>query len=129
METLFKVFIPGRPIIKKNTQKVVRLKNGRRVKIDSPRYKTWKHQASAYIKQALLKHNINAPLSTDLQLTAIFHFKNRQAEPDLSNLYEGIQDLLQEMGVIKDDKLIQSHDGSRKVFGESEGIFCELKAL
>lgn len=129
MEPLFEVFIPGRPIVKKNTQKVVRLKSGVYKKIDSPTYKAWKHQAQVYIKQAILKCKITAPISTEMQMTAIFHFKNRQAEPDLSNLYEGIQDLLKEMGVIKDDRLIQSHDGSRKVFGEKEGISCEIKAL
>jgi hypothetical protein len=35
--------------------------------------------------------------------------------PDLSNLYEMPQDLLQEAGVLLNDRQIESHDGSRRV--------------
>ena len=36
-----------------------------------------------------------------------FTFKNHQSESDLSNCLEGIQDILQTAGVIKDDKQIR----------------------
>lgn len=35
--------------------------------------------------------------------------------PDLSNLYQMPEDLLQYAGVIEDDRLIAGHDGSRRV--------------
>jgi Holliday junction resolvase RusA-like endonuclease len=38
--------------------------------------------------------------------------------PDLSNLHEGIQDCLQKAKVIDNDRLICSHDGSRRLVGE-----------
>jgi Holliday junction resolvase RusA-like endonuclease len=38
--------------------------------------------------------------------------------PDLSNLHEGIQDCLQKAKIIANDRLICSHDGSRRLVGE-----------
>lgn len=37
--------------------------------------------------------------------------------PDLSNMYEIVQDCLQSAGVIKDDALVESHDLSRRLVG------------
>lgn len=38
--------------------------------------------------------------------------------PDLSNLYQIVEDSLQKAGVIANDHLIESHDGSRRVAGD-----------
>jgi Holliday junction resolvase RusA-like endonuclease len=61
-----------------------------------------------------------------VNLKAQFYFGNRKNEPDLSNLYQGIEDVLQKAGVIQNDKQIVSHDGSRKIFGESARVEIEL---
>lgn len=67
----------------------------------------------------------------DKRLWCIFHFIFPQEKyytkkgtiseklPDLSNLYELPQDILQSTGVIKNDSLIDSHDGSRRLPGEA----------
>lgn len=65
------------------------------------------------------------PIKEPINLCARFYFENHQHEADLSNLYGGIEDMLQECGVIEDDRLIVSHDGSRKIFGEEPR--CEIE--
>ncbi len=60
------------------------------------------------------------PFRGKLRLQVVFYFQNRSSESDLSALYEGIQDELQVMGVIENDKHIFSHDGSTKIFSETE---------
>lgn len=46
--------------------------------------------------------------------------------PDISNLYELPQDILQKAGVIFDDNLIESHDGSRRL-PHKDGTFLEIE--
>ena len=46
--------------------------------------------------------------------------------PDLSNLYELPQDALTRSGIIEDDRLILSHDGSRTMWGKERKIIIEL---
>jgi Holliday junction resolvase RusA-like endonuclease len=127
---LFICAISGRPIVKKNTQKVVRFKNGFTKKIDSPQYQKWKTNALFWIYQARRDHINDAhqfkQIDTPIQASFRFYFNNHQAEADLSNLLEGPADLLKESGIIKDDSLIHSFDGSRKVFGKGEGLIIEL---
>lgn len=48
-----------------------------------------------------------------------FYFANRQAEPDVSNLIEGPQDVLQKAGIIKNDRLIM-RVMAEKFFGVGE---------
>lgn len=116
---LFEVTVPGRPIVKKNTQKVVRAP-GRRfpVKVDSERYRTWKLDAAAAIRAAVAQRPGLRQIRCQVRLEVIFYFASAQSEPDLSNLYEGIQDVLVSEGVLHDDRLIYSHDGSTKVIGD-----------
>lgn len=49
----------------------------------------------------------------------------RKTMPDLSNLYELPQDCMQAAGLLKNDNLIQSHDGSRIVIGDAHRLhYC-----
>lgn len=61
-----------------------------------------------------------------MNMKAIFYFKDHQSEPDLSALYEGIQDVLEKEGIIKNDRLIFGHDGSTKIFNEEPRIEIAL---
>jgi Holliday junction resolvase RusA-like endonuclease len=107
---LFKVTIPGRSYVKKNNAKVY----GKRL-VYSKNYINWRNQA--HLQIALAKKAFgNLPLNQTLNLKVVCYFEHRQAEPDLSALYEGVQDELQAMGVIENDKLIIGHDGSTKIF-------------
>jgi Holliday junction resolvase RusA-like endonuclease len=121
---LFQVTIPGRPYVKKNQQKAVG--NGRFKKIIySPKYVAWEQMAVLTVRQMLQKMPVPG-IAFPVNLKVVFYFKDRQAEPDLSALYEGIQDVLQKEGVIANDKLIVGHDGSTKLFGHEPRTEVEI---
>lgn len=110
MEPLFKVTIPGRCYVKKNTAKVF----GRR-KINTPQFQNWERVAYSHmIKARQNRIPFNFPLHAEIK----FYFKNRAGEADLSNLFEGPCDVLKLAGVITDDKLIDSFDQSRRIYGD-----------
>ena len=82
--------------------------------IASEVYKRWEIFAAMFIRRAKTSATIDFPISVSM----IFYFKDHAHEADLSNLYQGVEDILQKEDVISNDKLIYSHDGSRKVFGD-----------
>jgi Holliday junction resolvase RusA-like endonuclease len=106
--------VSGRPYVKKSNQRVVPvMRKGKPsfTKIDTPVYKQWHKRAL----QELNRQRIPAhPIKQRLNMKAVFYMPDRN-RVDLSALYEGIQDVLVEVGVIADDnfKIIAGHDGSR----------------
>jgi Holliday junction resolvase RusA-like endonuclease len=80
-----------------------------------------------WLKQKLsvekLKQKIDL-IKQDVSVKMIFHFPKSlyftkqgirsKKLPDLSNLYELPQDCMQSVGIIENDTLIVSHDGSRR---------------
>jgi Holliday junction resolvase RusA-like endonuclease len=52
-------------------------------------------------------------IRSDVEVTFEFFLKDKRRY-DLSNLYQGPEDALVKAGILEDDSLIQSHDGSRK---------------
>jgi Holliday junction resolvase RusA-like endonuclease len=119
-----KIIIPGRARVKKNGQKVVRTRYGGITKINTPQYIAWHNAAfREALKQKPLGHK---PIAVPMNAGFVFYFSNHQHEADLSNLIEGPQDLLKELGFIVDDKLIYSLDGSKKVFSKDEPERVEI---
>lgn len=113
-EILFQCVIPGRPGIKKNGKQIRRnWRTGQPFLSSSDKYLIWAKMAKAHVEA----HNFKTPINVPVNLQCQFFFKNHQNEPDLDNCYAGIQDVLQSSHVIDDDKLVYSHDGSKKVFG------------
>ena len=102
--------ITGNPYVKKSNQRVV-LRNNRSIKIDTPSYKQWRRDALWQLS-ALKKPS--EPIDFPVNLKCIFYKKTHGAV-DLSALYEGIQDVLVEVGVLADDnfRIVAGHDGSR----------------
>jgi Holliday junction resolvase RusA-like endonuclease len=123
-EILFKCTIPGRVAIKKNSlQRRYSFAKQRTVTMASDRYLDWAEMASLHIRQAMRgARTIVVPVNIKM----LFYFLNHSSEADLSNLYQGPEDILQEMGVIKNDKLIYGHDGSRKIFGSNPRVEIEI---
>jgi Holliday junction resolvase RusA-like endonuclease len=80
---------------------------------------------------------LNEPLSGPLWAMFRYYFpkyiyftKKRQMSgrlPDLSNLHEAIQDCLQKAEIIQNDRLICSHDGSRRLVGDE--YLLEVKLM
>lgn len=61
--------------------------------------------------------NIIEPLPITYRMHVKFLFyRGDHRNVDLSNLYEFPQDVLQKAGIIENDCLIESHDGSRKLY-------------
>lgn len=124
-DALFKATIPGRPYIKKNGAKVYRTGQTRRL-IYSRNYIQWETLAKTKIALAKKDCATPLPLKGPLNLKAVFYFENHSGEPDLSACYEGLQDVLQKMGIIENDKQIYGHNGSTKVFGKEPRVEFEL---
>ena len=115
-QILFKCTIPGRPYVKKNGAKVYGNKY-----VTTKQYRAWEKNAALFINSvASMYPAAQLPFSGKFRLKAVFYFENGSSEPDLSALYEGIQDLLQKLGIIENDKFIYSHDGSTKVIGTTQ---------
>lgn len=108
MEPLFKVTIPGRCYVKKNGAKVYNRK-----KVYTEQYVLWQRIALLEMRR-VRTHRLS--YSFPLHIEMHFYFKDRQGEADLSNLFEGPCDVLKQAGIIVDDKLVDSFDGSRRHF-------------
>ncbi len=122
---VFEAEVPGRPIVKKNSQRVVGFGKRKR-KIDSPQYSRWHKVALLVLKQARLRRD--SMLLGELHASYRFHFKNHQAEADVSNLIEGPQDCLAESLIIENDKQITSLD-AMKLFDGTEKTIVRLYEL
>ena len=123
MTRLYKAVIELPPdlghVVKKNNRPIFRGRIGK-----GPRLR----KAEAYLVEAMHREKIGitavmGPIDQFIQAKFTFYFprdkvytKKGQVSkhlPDLSNLYELPQDCLTKAKVIQDDRLIQSHDGSR----------------
>lgn len=119
---ILKIQMKGRPGIKKNSREIFR-KNNRTFNLPSKRYEAWEKEFAFLVKEELRRIGFSTPINVPVNLKLVLYLKNHSNEPDLSNSYQGIEDCLEECGVITDDKLIYSHDGSDKVFGSLEDWF------
>lgn len=119
MDILFQAEIPGRPVVKKNTQRVVGYGNKRHV-VYSNKWRIWERDASIYIARERQKFSL--PITMPCEIYLEFHFKDRHAEPDTSNLVEGPQDILQKMGIIANDKLFVQLRARKLITGDPKTI-------
>lgn len=75
-----------------------------------------------FFTSAKNRYGLKAPINVPVHAKFIFHMntlftkKKMLAKngPDLSNLYQLPEDVMQAVGIIENDNLIFSHDGSRK---------------
>lgn len=108
-----KIVIPGQPIVKKNTQIPVRLGSGRMIRVPTKAYKQWHKGAAIALEITNKSMKPLQPISEPINLCCRFFMQTRR-KTDLSNLYEGIQDVLVSEGWLEDDHsgIVCSHDGS-----------------
>lgn len=109
------------PRTKKNSQSIVMVK-GRPIIIPSKYYKQYEKECNLLIP-AKYRQKIDVPIN----IKAIFYVDNRR-KIDLTNLLEGLDDVLVTCGVIKDDNrdIIGGHDGSR-VYYDKERPRVEIE--
>jgi Holliday junction resolvase RusA-like endonuclease len=108
---MFKLVVPGRPIVKKNTKRIIGAGKKKMI-IYSPKFVEWEKVA---LLAAMRVRPVNL-ITCLLEAEYKFYFKNTQGQADTSNLVEGIQDVLTKAGVIQDDKLIMRFT-AEKFFG------------
>ena len=108
--------IPGQPITKKNSQRVIDVGprcqacgRGRRSRpLPSEKFMAYQDMAGYYLPH---KHE---KLEGPFNLKAVYYMPNRR-HVDLLNLQEATCDILVHYGVLADDdsRIVASHDGSR----------------
>jgi Holliday junction resolvase RusA-like endonuclease len=90
-------------------------------------YEEWEADAIRQcmtIKPKLRAAGVELPIVHPISIEALFYLAPTKAGsmrldcPDLSNLLEALADMLQEAGIIQDDRLIEDWDGSRRLLGE-----------
>lgn len=107
-----KITIPGQPVTKKNSQRIVRLKNGRPSIRPSERFESY--QKSAGI---LIPPEVRKCISGRYNVKCVYFMPTRR-KVDLVNLLEATCDILVHCGVLEDDncRVVASHDGSRVLY-------------
>lgn len=109
-----KFVILGNPPIKKNSRDIVRnKKTGRMYPIKSSNLEGMEEDALYQLRQQIFRGFTK--YTHQIHVKFLFYRKTRHVV-DLSNLYEFPQDVLQSAGIIENDALIESHDGSRKYY-------------
>lgn len=105
--------VTGNPIVKKNTQRAV-FRRGYPIIVYSPQYREWAHRA---LDELAIQKRPPEPIDYQVLLVCKFFMQTKRVV-DLSALYEGIQDVLVQMHVLKDDNFnfVAGHDGSRVLF-------------
>lgn len=118
------LIIPIAPITKKNSQQIVKGKNGRRIIIPSKAYKEYEKDAMRFLKPFGIDYAVN--------VKCLFYMPtNRRV--DLTNLLEAIDDVMVKADTIKDDNclIVAGHDGSRvyvdKKYPRTEIYFEEIE--
>lgn len=122
--------------VKKNSRPIkykFRKGGGRQAFIGkSPRLENMEYFFKLQFGRIKRQMKIESPITDRVWMMVHFHFPQNvfftkkgpisQKLPDLSNLYEIVQDCLQKSGVIANDSLIDSHDGSRRIPGDKYKI-------
>lgn len=121
--------------ILKNSKRIMKKWSGQRFigKSEKAQY------AQDYLNAVLMREKLKSKLDTidfDVNVKFVFHYpksvyftkagKRSNKVGDLSNLYELPQDCLQKVGILANDGLIVSHDGSRRVPAEKYMLEIEI---
>ena len=133
-EIVFQAVIPvEKHIVKKNNRPIFKIGNrpilGKTVRL--------KKAEDDFVNQLLLVMKSTPKVQGPVQLTLIFFFKNyftkkeerNKKIPDLDNLIALPQDAIVKAGLLTDDYLVQSYDGSGIYPAESNFVFIEIKEI
>ncbi len=122
--------IPGAPRTKKNSSRLD-LRGARPRKIPSKAFEAWNKQAQIHLMIArnTLDNGGYLPLEMDVNCCAHF-FVDGLPAGDAVGYYQALADALEEGGIVENDRLISSWDGSRVMLDkENPRIEVELKLI
>ncbi len=107
LKEILKITIPINPTTKKNSQRIVRTKNGTPLIIQSERYKQFENDCKYFIN---CKPKINKPIN----IKYTFYRKDNRL-CDINGLIQAMDDILVKYNVIEDDnyKIVVGHDYTR----------------
>lgn len=110
-KTSYKFAIYGDPRTKKNSSRIVTMKNGRAFLIPSKQYKEYE---SSFTKQAQEQHVQGLMIDYPCNIRCVYYMKTRR-KVDLTNLLSASMDCMVSAGIIADDncKIATANDGSR----------------
>ena len=120
--------IDGQPMSKKRNWTIGRNRSGMMSRIVlTKKYKEWEKGVVDQLWVQRMQYQASMigpwkPIDEPVEVCFIFYI-SKKGKFDLSNLYQGIEDALVKAQILKDDSLIESHDGSRKHLG------CELPRI
>lgn len=104
-----RLVIPGRPITKKNSQSIIiNRRTNRPMVIPSKAYREYEEAALWHLK-SYRGETITRPVN----VCARYWMPNHRGKPDLLGLQQATADILEAAGIVEDDVLIVSWDGSR----------------
>lgn len=112
--------IPLNPVPKKNSQNIVKGKNGKPVIVQNDRWKKYERECKPFIPK------LDKPIEDPINIRYLF-FRDSYRRVDASNLIEGADDVLVKYGVVLDDNftIVKGHDGTR-VFVDKENPRTEV---
>lgn len=117
---IWKATIPGDPRTKKNSQRIITTKTGKRIPLPSRAFEEYQEQCQWHIRRPA------QPIDTPVNVRCLYYMKTRR-KVDLCNLLEATCDILVHCGVLADDNsnIVVSHDGSR-VFYDKDNPRVEI---
>ncbi len=126
-EILFQCKISGRARSKKNSKQLFKNKiTGKMFISTSDLFKKWSIFAACHINRAKNKETIDYPCNLSVKA----FYSNKKHQQDLDNVIASVCDVLEDCGVIKNDNLFYSYDGSKKVYySDQEYIIIEITRL
>ncbi len=113
-------------VVKKNNRPFFKVKGTTKNFLGkSPKLRSAEASLKLKLRSEANKQSLFLPIDEPIWVIMHFYFDNfynkdgsmNKKLPDLSNLYQLPEDVLQEAGIILDDNLIHSHDLSRKLPG------------
>jgi len=128
----FKFMIDGQPMSKKRNYKIIKI--GRHYTLGLPtKYKHWEKSARDQLWAQRMTYQSSMTgvmkIRSDVEVTFEFFLKDKRRY-DLSNLIQGPEDALVKAGILDDDSLIQSVDGSRKHRGcDTPRVMITIRAF
>jgi Holliday junction resolvase RusA-like endonuclease len=108
---MLKIEIPGTPRTKKNSQIMVK---GRNLILPSKAFSEYqKFCIGTKTKPGWLMQWGNICYTVPVQVTCFYWFPDNRSKPDLVGLLQATSDILEKAGILENDRLIASYDGSR----------------
>lgn len=119
--------LPGNPVTKKNSSRIVKDANGKPHVLPSKQYNIYASKCYGYLKKCKLPEGF--PIREPVNVQCVYYMKTKR-RVDLCNLLEGTLDILTAAGILLDDcaDIVASHDGCRVMY-DKENPRVEIRII